>query len=613
MVQGVFIRSSVGHADIVSIDTSAALKAGALLVLTAKDLPFLSQNFIVRYWHPSIRNGAAPFLATDRVRYVGEPMAFLVAGDRYGAEDLAALVKIEYGPLTSLNSPVAALKSGIARLHSQWIDNIAARITERDGNPEAAFNSSPRHLIRRFRFARQHPVPLETRGCVADFDPAGRMLTAWVSTQSHYNVRDNLSKILDIPEHNVRVIAEDVGGGFGSKSRPYCEEIIVSHASMLLARPVKWIEDRFEHMLATTHSRGTDTEIKLAYDEDGRITALIERVIVDVGAYVSTSGIITAEIIAANCKGPYAIPNVSVEVLCVGTNKTPLATYRGAGQPEATFPLEASLDIVAKDVGVSAVEIRRRNILRPSDLPYARFSHGGARAAFDTGDYPAMLRTALAGSGYTEEVCEADNGELTAWGLACGVEGSGFVNYELARVAIDRSGHVSLWSGLSTQGQGQATTCAQVCAETLGVDHRTITVRLGDTNLLPFGRGAFASRGAIMGANAVVGAAQKLRAKVLNLAGTLLQTTPSNLSIRNGEIIGEEGESRLTLADVARSILPGGPLYSGESALQEEFIFDSGNVLTLGLSIHVARVSVAPDIGFIEFQTTTFSMTGDDC
>jgi carbon-monoxide dehydrogenase large subunit len=597
LVEGVFIRSSVSHAEIITIDASAALSAGALLVLTAKDLPFLDRSFVVRYWHPKIRKGAAPFLAINRVRYVGEPVAFLVAEDRYQAEDLATLVRIEYAPLRSLSSPMLALKAGVERLHSQWIGNVAARIVEREGNPEAAFKSAPRHLMRRLRFARQHPVPLETRGCVADFDPSRKILTTWVSSQSHYNVRDNLSKILDLPEHNVRVIAEEVGGGFGSKSRPYCEEIIASYASMALARPVKWVEDRFEHMKATTHSRATDTEIRLAYDENGHITALTERVIVDIGAYVFTSGIITAEIIAANCKGPYAIPNVSVEVLCVGTNKTPLASYRGAGQPEATFPLEVVLDIVAKDIGVSAVEIRQRNILRPSDLPYARFSHGGAQAVFDVGDYPAMLMNAMTASGYAEEVHKNENDELIAWGLACGVEGSGFVNYESARVAIDGSGHVSVCSGLSTQGQGQATTCAQVCAEALGVDRGNITVRLGDTSLLPFGRGAFAARGAILGANAVAGAAKRLRAKVLNLAGTLLQTAPPSLSIGNGKIIGEHGESKLSIADVARSILPGGPLHSGELALQEEFIFDSGNVLTLGLSIHVAQVIVDPSSG----------------
>jgi carbon-monoxide dehydrogenase large subunit len=598
MVHGAFVRSPVGHAEVVAIDASAAMEAGALLVLTAKDLPFIDRSFVVRYWHSSIRNGAAPFLATDRVRYVGEPVAFVVGTDRYQAEDLAALIHVEYRPLQAINSPAAAMMPGAERLHAEWICNIAARLTETQGDAKAARAAAPRHLTRRFRFARQIPLPIETRACVADFDCAEETLTVWLSTQSHYNVRDNLSKILDLPELNVRVVAQEVGGGFGSKSRPYSEEIIVSHASRVLVRPVKWVEDRFEHMQATTHSRGTDTEIELAYDDDGRIAALIERVIVDIGAYVFTSGIITGEIIAANCKGPYAITNVSVELLCVGTNKTPLATYRGAGQPEATFPLEVMLDIVAKDIGISAEEVRQRNIVRPADMPYARFSHAGAAATFDVGDYPAMLAAAVKSSGYTEEVRETERGERIAWGLACGVEGSGLVNYESARVAIDNSGHVLVWSGLTTQGQGQATTCAQVCAEALGVGHEHVTVRFGDTNLLPFGRGSFASRGAVLGANAVAGAAQKLRDKILRLAGTLLQAEQSSLSIRDGQIINGRAKTNLSIAEIARSVLPGGPLHSGELVLQEEFVFDGRNMLTLGLSIHVAQVTVNPRSGF---------------
>ena len=598
MVHGVFIRSPVAHAEIVSIDTGVAMDAGALLILTAKDLPFIDRKYVARDWHPSIRNGEAPFMATDRVRYVGEPVAFLVAVDRYQAEDLASLVSVEYRSLAAFPSAGAALQAGAERLHPEWTENIAARFTLIDGDADAAYSAAPRHLMRRFRFARQIPLPIETRGCVADFDTIARMLNLWTSTQCHYRVRDNLASILDLGESSIRVIAEDVGGGFGSKSRPYGEEIIVPYASKVLERPVKWIEDRFEHMQATTHSRGVDTEIRVAYDDDGRIDALVERIIVDIGAYVFSSGIVTAEIVAANARGPYRIPNVSVEVLCVGTNKTPLATYRGAGQPEATFPLESVLDIVAKDLDISAAEMRDRNIVRPSDMPYERFPHCNAPAAFDSGDYPEMLATAVTGSGYTEEVIESDRGERTAWGLACGVEGSGLINYESARVAIDGSGHVTVRSGLTSQGQGQATTCAQVCAEALGVGIDDVTVRLGDTDLLSFGRGAFASRGAILGANAVAGAAQTLRARLIALAATILQAEPDGLFIRDGRIGSAQGESDLTIAEIARSVQPGGPFYSGETALQEEFVFDSGGVLTLGLSVHVAQVVLDPRSGF---------------
>ena len=382
MVEGVFIRSPMAHAEIVGIDARAAVDAGALLVLTARDLPFLDRQFIVRYWHPSIRGGLPPFLALDRVRYVGEPVAFVVAPDRYLAEDLAALIEIEYRALPAVASAAAARHVDAPQLHPEWTGNIAAQFTQTHGDAEGVLARSRRKIARRYHYARQVPLPLEMRNCVADFDASRRELTVFLSTQSHYNVRQNLATILDLPESNVQVVAEDVGGGFGSKSRPYPEEIIVAHASMLLGRPVKWGEDRFENLQATTHSRAIDTEIELAYDDDGRITALKERLIVDVGAYVFTSGIITAEIAAARCAGPYKIENITIEVVCVGTNKTPIATYRGAGQPEATFPLETALDVIAKSLGMSAhgnSRVQYRAARRYALCVGAQLRHGNQR------------------------------------------------------------------------------------------------------------------------------------------------------------------------------------------------------------------------------------------
>jgi carbon-monoxide dehydrogenase large subunit len=599
MVQGAFIRSPIAHAEIVRIDAIAAIEAGALLVLTSKDLPFRDRDFVVRYWHPSIKNGLPPFLAEDCVRYVGEPVAFLVADDRYVAEDLAALVQIEYRPIAPIASAAMALAPGAPRLHAEWEDNIAAQFKYDFGDPDGVLAHSPARLKNYYRYARQIPLPLEGRGCVADFSVDRNELTVYISTQSHYNVRTNLSKILDLPESNVSVVAEDVGGGFGSKSRTYPEEIIVSYASMQLGRPVKWIEDRFENLQATTHSRSIDTELEIAYDIDGRITALKERVVVDIGAYVFTSGIVTAEIVAARCAGPYKIDNISIEVVCVGTNKTPIATYRGAGQPEATFPLESALDVVAKKLGISALAIRERNIVRPADMPYApRLNYGTASSAFENGDFPLMLQKAAAGAGYSEKATTNDLGERVAWGIACGVEASGFVNYESAKVSIDPSGMVTVYSGISSQGQGQWTTYAQVCAETLGVNFENVQVRLGNTGLLQFGRGGFATRGAVLGANAVAGASQKLRSQVLAISATLLQTDPEILSIANGTIRRNGSDTNLSIGEVAKAIAPGGPLYSGALALEADNVFDSKDVLTLGLSVHAAQVAVDPRSGF---------------
>ena len=301
------------------------------------------------------------------------------------------------------------------------------------------------------------------------------------------------------------------------------------------------------------------------------------RLTVDIGAYAFTSGIITAMVASGHCAGPYRIPDVSLEVVCVGTNKTPLATYRGAGQPEATFPLEAMLDMAARDLGLSAVEIRARNLVTPADMPYApHIPYGGAKCRFESGDFPALLHRAAEGSGYSEKVEAAGAHERAAWGLACGIESTGFVGFESADVRIDGAGNVTVLSGMSSQGQGQATAYAGVCAEILGIGADRVTVRMGDTGLLPFGRGAFASRGAVVGANAVAGAAQRLREKVLGHAGVLLQENPGSLSLDAGEIVRADGErTGLHLGDIARASAPGGPLYDGDPALSSQFIFDT--------------------------------------
>ena len=600
MVHGVFIRSPMAHAEIVSIDASEALAAGALCVLTSRDLPFNDKPWVLRHSHPSLRGGMPRFLAIDRVRYVGEPVAFLVAMDRYQAEDLAALVNIEYRSLPVVADVEAALSADAPRLHEKWLGNVAATFQQCRGDAPAALAAAKHRVRRRFRFARQIPLPLETRGIVADYDQEREALSVWMSTQAHYNVRQNLSTILDLPEHQVRVIAEDVGGGFGSKSRTYPEEIVVSHASRVLRRPVKWIEDRLENFQATTHSRGIDTDLEIGCDGEGHLTALKALIMVDVGGYVFTSGIITAEMASASTPNAYRIPNFAIEVRCVGTNRTPIATYRGAGQPEAVFPIECILDVLAKQIGIPAADFRRRNIVRSTDFPYLiGTSVIGIEARFESGDFVGMLDSMATASGYSEDVEVRAGGDRVAWGLACGIEGGGFVNFETANVRVDNLGNVTVLSGMSTQGQGQATTLAQVCAETLGVDFDRVTVRLGDTQLMPFGRGAFASRGAIFGGNAVLGAARALRAKVLDNAAALLKCDAASLSIARGVICRPNGEATaLGIGDVARAVTPGGPLFAGQPALEAQYVFKSEQPITYGLSVHAAKVRLDPRTGF---------------
>ncbi|HUK59076.1 MAG TPA: xanthine dehydrogenase family protein molybdopterin-binding subunit [Stellaceae bacterium] len=610
MAHAAFVRSPHAHAEIRSIDARAAKDGGALAVLTAPDLPFIGQSLFLARWHPSVRRVMPKFLAQDRVRHVGEPVAMVLANDRYMAEDFAALVEVEYRALDPVATNAAALAERAPQIHPEWPGNVAASFRHAVGDAEAAMTAAPRRLAREFRYGRQTGLPLETRGCVADFEAGRNALTLWTSTQVHYTVRQNLALLLGIPDDEVRVIAEDVGGGFGSKSRVYLEEILVAHTSRALGRPVKWIEDRLEHMQATTHSRAIDTALEIGFDDDGRVLALKGRVLVDIGAYVFTSGIISAEVAASHAMGPYRIPNIAIEVVCVGTNKTPLATFRGAGQPEATFPLECLFDLAALDLGLSAPEIRNRNLVAPKDLPYPISSTYSGPCTIESGDFPAMLQRAVAASGYHESVERDAKGRSLAWGLAVGLESTGFLNYESARVRIDTRGNVQVFSGLTSHGQGHATTFARVCACALGVDERRVTVRLGDTQVLPFGRGTFASRGMVTGGNAVHGAATRLKERVLANAGQLLQCDPATLAVIDGLITRANGEATsLALGDIARAVQPYGQLYQGAASLEETYIFDTRNQLTFAVSVHAAKVAVERRTG--EYEVVDYLVVHD--
>ena len=338
MLHGAFLRSPIAHAEIIRIDASRAIAAGAALVLMAADLPFNARPWVTRYWHSAIRGGMPTFLPTDRVRFVGEPVAFLVSTDRYRAEDLLELIDVEYRPLPALATAAAASAPGAEQLRPNWPGNVAAQFRRSQGDAGQALAHAAHRIERRIDFVRQLPLPLETRGIVADFDADRRVLDITMSTQAHYNVRQNLASLLDLPETQIRIDAQDVGGGFGAKSRTYAEEVIVSHASRVLRRPVKWIEDRFENLHATTHSRDISAVVELGCDAAGRLMGLRAVMTLDIGAYVFTSGIMTAEIASAHLANGYRIADLEIEVRCVGTNKTPIATYRGAGQPDGGIP-----------------------------------------------------------------------------------------------------------------------------------------------------------------------------------------------------------------------------------------------------------------------------------
>lgn len=611
MLHVAFVRSPHAHANIRSIDVSEALAAGAVAVFIAADLPFIDERLFIPRWHPSVKKVMPSLLATDRVRHVGELVAMVVAADRYLAEDLVPLVAVDYEELDAVATVQDAMAPTAVQLHPEWPGNVSASYRHEFGSVDSALAAAPRRLSRRFSFARQSGLPLETRGCVADFDAGRNALTVHVSTQVHYLVRTNLARILGLPDFNVRVIAEDVGGGFGSKSRPYAEEVLVAYASKVIGRPVKWIEDRLESFQATTHARGIDVDLELGYDDTGKILALNAKVLTDLGAYNFTSGIISSEVAASHLVGAYKIFDVGIDVICVGTNKTPLATYRGAGQPEATFPMECMVDLIARDIGRPSTEVRFLNLVEPTDFPYSpRAAYADPSSAFESGDFPEMLRKAIEVSGYHEAVEHSESGELVAYGMAIAMESTGLINHESAKVQVDNRGNVLVYSGLTSHGQGQMTTLGKVCAEALGVDESVVSVRLGDTQLLGFGNGTFASRGAVVGGNAVHGAAANLRKRVLGFAARLLQADESALTMRNGRIYRLDGsETSVSLGDIVRAVQPFGPFYEGTGLLEETFVFNTKGKLTFAVSMHVAKVVVDPRTG--EYRPVDFVVIHD--
>jgi carbon-monoxide dehydrogenase large subunit len=585
------------------VDTAPALREGAALVLTSGDLPFAGRDLLARRWHPAIRGGTPPPLAGERARYAGEAVALVVAGDRYLAEDLAERVRVDYEPLPAVATPEAAVAHGAPVLHPAWAGNVAARLAQRVGDVAAALRHAPRRLARRFRFPRQLPLPLEPRGCLAEPGSPTGGLTLWASTQVAYHTRENLAALLGLDPAVVRVVAPDVGGGFGAKSRTYWEEILVAHAALRLGRTVRWTEDRIEHLVATTHGRDVTVDLEVGYAIDGRLVGARARAVVDVGAYIHGNGVITAEVVAAQLPGPYRLPHYAVEVQCVGTNKTPLATHRGAGQPEATFPLERMLDLVAWDLAIDPAEVRRRNLVPPDALPYAPGTVlAGSPVVYDSGDFPAVLDRAVALARQTAPSAEraAPAGWLVGTGLALGLEVTGVGGAESAHVSVDGTGRVEVRSGLTSQGQGHATVLAGLCAEILGVPADAVTVRLGDTALLPEGRGTFASRGAVAGASAVAAAALRVRARACRAAARLLEARAEDLVLAEGHVHPRGSPGRgLPLAEIARALGPGGALAGPAGRGLEAESLDEGPPLggTYALSAHVATVAVDPDTG----------------
>ena len=555
MLQAYVVRSPHAHARILSIDASAAQDAEA--VVTGADLPLDLPPIPLRLTNvPGLERCLQHPLARERVRYVGEPVAVVVAADRYHAEDAAQAIYIRYEPLPSVASVEAALAPEALALHDRVLDNVACAFELGAGDVQAAVTRADLVIEEHYSTNRLTAAPLECRGLAAHYT-RGR-LTLWGAAKVvHFN-RSVLASLLGLPEACVRLVETDVGGGFGARGEFYPEDYLIPWLAMRLGRPVAWVEDRREHLVAINHSRQQEVRVRAGVMDDGTLIGLDVSVDNDHGAYVRTHGATVPEIGTTLLPGPYRIPHYRAQVRCVLTNKTPTGTFRGPGRYEGTFVRERLMDTIARRLGLDPAEVRQRNLIGPAELPFDRGTAGlGVRTVYDTGDYPALLETALEAIDYAGfRACQADERRRGRWlgaGIAAFVEKAGLGPWEYARVEVEPNGRVVLFSGGASVGQGMETALAQITADGLGVHPDHIDVVHGDTDRVARGVGAFASRLTVVGGSAAFRAAQQVREQALRIGARLLETAPQDLDLREGVIEVRGAPVRaLTLADVAQ-------------------------------------------------------------
>jgi carbon-monoxide dehydrogenase large subunit len=612
VLHAAFVRSPVAHAMLRRIDaTGARAVPGVHAVLTHADLrPILGGERIpLAIEAAAIRFHVDPFpLAKAELCYVGEPVALVVADSRRVAEDAAALVALDLDPLPAVVDPYDGLAPDAPKARLDCPDNRVARHRIAYGDVDAAFAGAAHRFAERFRLDKGGGHSIETRGLVARFDADEALLTVWANTQLPHRAKSVLVAALGLGEHQVRVIVPATGGGFGTKAVFHPEELVVPAAAMLLRRPVKWIEDRREHFLAAAMERRQDWEVEAACDSDGRLRGIRGRLCYDHGA-ATPYGVALPYNAATNLIGPYVLPAYRMEIELCLTNLTPAAPTRGAGRPQGTYVMERLLDRIAARLGLARDEVRRRNLIDASAMPYRTpvMQRDGSAMTYDSGDYPESQRRALAAAAWDDfPARQADARRQGRWrgiGLANYVEATGRGPFESAVLRVGPSGRIVLATGATEQGQGISNTLAQLAAGILGVPAADVTVIAGDTAATPLGMGAFASRQAVTAGNAVYLAARAVRDKALDVAAGMLEVAPDDLELADGTV-RVKGAPQLCrgLGEIARALggLPGMALPKGMApglAASSDYQPDS---LAYCNGTHVAEIEVDPETGAVD-------------
>jgi aerobic carbon-monoxide dehydrogenase large subunit len=551
------VRSQHAHARVTRIEAAHALaRPGVLAVFGPGDLPEVVRAIPS---HRLVRGHARSFehcaLALEKARYVGEPVAVVIVDEPYRVRDALEAVRVEYEPLPAVTSAEEALKR-VALVHDEWPDNVVGVSTDGAGDIERGMAEADVVVHHQPRHPRNAGMPIEPRGVIA-YEDDGGILVVYSSTQTTYLVREAIAAVLGLDVERIRVIAPDVGGAFGAKAQVFPEEILVPLLARRLGRPVKWVETRHEHFVATCHDREQAHDIRVGFRRDGTIAAVDNHFAADFGAYPIQGEGIPLNTIHHLC-APYRVVHYSGRSHNVVTNKTFSAAYRGAGRPEAAFVMERMLDIGARRLGLDPAEIRRRNLIRPHEMPYrpGMSYKDGAPICYDPADFPAAFERGLELLRYREyralQATRARDVRRLGIGVACYLQGSGLGPYEGANVRVDPSGRVWVFVGVSAQGQGHATTLAQICAQELSVPVDTVTVVGADTQAFPYGIGAMASRVMANGGPAVARSAREVRRKATIVAASMLECAPEDVRIADGgvSVLGVPGRT-LSLAQVA--------------------------------------------------------------
>ena len=618
-----FVRSPYAHARVNGIDVSAALALpGVRAVITAEDLKTILKNTYPDApgsetgEHASEEISAVDDipvppvlpLATGKVRYVGDPVAAVVAESVAIATDALELINVDYEILDAVVDPYAAREDGAPQLYDDVKNNISVRQETVHGDVEAAFASSPVKVKFRIRAPRVAPMPMEGRAVLAAPDPITRGLTFWTSTQAPHWNRNDIAKALGLSQTQVRCIAPEVGGAFGAKIGTYPEEFVVCGAAHALGQPVKWIESRTENFLSTNHGRNQWADFEAAADANGKLTGLRARVVLDSGAYPKALDLAWATWVMST--GPYLIPNLDYVVEGVYTNTMANGAYRGAGRPEAAYYLERMMDQLADEAGIDPAEIRRINFVQPDQFPYTTLSG----EVYDTGEYEKPLDKAMELIDYhnlrKEQAALRAQGRYIGVGVSTYVEICGFGPYESSTVRVEPSGEVSIFTGISPHGQGQETTFAQLAAQYIGADFNGVFVHHGDTANTPQGNGTMGSRGLAVGGAALVMSLNKINEKAKQIAASILEASEQDIELTEGkyQVKGVPTKS-VTLGDIAAMAYSGDLPEGIEPGLTSTDFFKPADE-TFPFGCHISVVEVFPETGEIKILRY---VSVDDC